>query len=88
VRELQHYIERAVVTTTGSELSCEDIVAIESSSESSDLRTVVRGAAQQAERVRIMEALRQASGNRVRAAKILKISRAHLYNKLREYGIQ
>jgi DNA-binding NtrC family response regulator len=35
-----------------------------------------------------MEALRQASGNRVRAAKMLNISRANLYNKLREYGIE
>lgn len=88
VRELQHYIERAVVTTNGLELSCKDIVAMGSSSELSDLRTAVRGAAQQVERVRIIEALRQASGNRVHAAKILKISRANLYNKLREYGIQ
>ena len=39
------------------------------------------------ERARIVQALRQASGNRVRAAKLLKISRAGLYNKLRAYGL-
>lgn len=88
VRELQHYIERAVVTTSGPELSCQNIVAMGSGSGSSDLRTAVRGAAQEVERIRIMDALRQASGNRVRAAKILKISRANLYNKLHEYSIE
>jgi two-component system response regulator AtoC len=87
VRELQHYIERAVVTTGGPELACADIVAMGSDCESSDLREVVRGATRQMERARIVQALRQASGNRVRAAKLLNISRANLYNKLRAYGL-
>jgi two-component system response regulator HydG len=87
VRELQHYIERAVVTTGGPELACADIVAMGSECESSDLREVVRGATRQMERARIVQALRQASGNRVRAAKLLNISRANLYNKLRAYGL-
>ena len=87
VRELQHYIERTVVTTTGLELSCDDIVK-GTISEVSDLRTMVRGAAQHVERARIVEALRLTSGNRVRAAKMLNISRANLYNKLRDYDIR
>jgi two-component system response regulator AtoC len=87
VRELHHYIERAVVTTSGPELSCKNSEG-GACSERSDLRSAVRGAAQQVERMRIIDALRLASGNRVRAAKILQISRAHLYNKLRAYGIQ
>jgi two-component system response regulator AtoC len=49
---------------------------------------VSRGAAQQAERVRILEALQEAQGNRVKAARILKISRAGLYNKLKAYQIE
>lgn len=85
VRELQHYLERAVVTTTGSELSCKDIVALESERAGHDLRTVARGAVQQAERGRILQALQQTGGNRAKAAKLLKISRASLYNKLRTY---
>ena len=88
VRELQHYIERAVVTTTDAELSCADLLATESPVGDSDLRTVVRGAARQAERARILQALQQVSGNRVKAARLLKISRASLYNKLRDFGIQ
>lgn len=88
VRELQHYIERAVVTTTGADLGCKDILALGSIAKEEGLRTVVRDAVSQAERARIVEALKQTGGNRLRAAKLLKISRASLYNKLREYGLQ
>ncbi len=88
VRELQHYIERAVVTTTHEELTCADLVAVGSHVEAADLRTVGRYAARQAERVRILQALQQTSGNRVKAARLLKISRASLYNKLHEFEIQ
>ncbi|MCE3225438.1 MAG: Bacterial regulatory protein Fis family, partial [Nitrospira sp.] len=37
---------------------------------------------------RILQVLQQTAGNRVRAARALKISRATLYNKLRGFGIQ
>jgi two-component system response regulator AtoC len=87
VRELQHYLERAIVTTTGLELSCKDIVAMGSELAGNDLRTVARGAVQQAERARILQALQQTGSNRAKAAKLLKISRASLYNKLRTYGM-
>ncbi len=88
VRELQHYIERAVVTTTHPELTCTDLVALKSHVEPLDLRTVGRDAARQAERARIVQALQQTSGNRMKAARLLKISRASLYNKLHDFGIQ
>ena len=88
VRELQHYIERAVVTTTHAELTCTDLVAMGSHAKDGDLRTIVRDAARQAERTRILQALQQTSGNRMRAARLLKISRATLYNKLRDFSIQ
>jgi two-component system response regulator AtoC len=41
----------------------------------------------QAERTRIVDALEKTAGNRLKAAKLLKISRASLYNKLRAYSI-
>ena len=88
VRELQHYIERAVVTTTGPELNCKDMVAMISDPAAHDLRTVARGALHQAEHARILQALRQTVGNRTKAAKLLKISRASLYNKIRDYQIE
>ncbi|MBI3808199.1 MAG: sigma-54-dependent Fis family transcriptional regulator [Nitrospirae bacterium] len=88
VRELQHYIERAIVTTTGPALSWANLVTAGSQSVEHDLRSVSRGAVMQAERMRIVQALQQAGGNRVKAAKLLKISRASLYNKLRDYSIR
>ncbi|HSA61561.1 MAG TPA: sigma-54 dependent transcriptional regulator [Nitrospiraceae bacterium] len=88
VRELQHYIERAVVTTTGPTLACKDLVALGSTSKDEDLRSATRGAVSQAERSRIVDALKKTGGNRLKAAKLLKISRASLYNKLRSYHIQ
>jgi two-component system response regulator HydG len=88
VRELQHYLERAVVTTTEPALSCADLVAAGPKSAEHGLRSVSRGAVMQAERMRIVQALQQAGGNRVKAAKLLKISRASLYNKLRDYNIR
>ena len=88
VRELQHYIERAVVTTTGPALSCADLVAAGSKSAEHGLRSVSRGAVTQAERMRIVQALQQVGGNRVKAARLLKISRASLYNKIRDYHIE
>lgn len=57
VRELQQYIERLVVTTTGTELPCTDLAAREPYATDADLRTVVRDAARQAERTRIIQAL-------------------------------
>jgi two-component system response regulator HydG len=88
VRELQHYIERAVVTTTGTEFTCKDIVAMGSEPAEHDLRSVARDAMRQAERARILQALQQTGSNRAKAAKLLKISRASLYNKIRDYQIE
>jgi two-component system, NtrC family, response regulator HydG len=88
VRELQHYIERAVVTTKGSALSCDDLLGGGPNSTAAvDLRSVSKCAMRQAERARIIQALEESRGNRAKAAKNLKISRAGLYNKLREYDL-
>jgi len=87
VRELQHYIERAVVTTTGPMLACKDLVVLDFVAKNGDLRSATRGAITQTERVRIVDALNKTGGNRSTAAKLLKISRASLYNKLRSYHI-
>jgi len=87
VRELQHCIERAVVTTKGPELNCADVAAIGSKTAAGDLRSVGKGAKKLAEKAHIMQALLDSQGNRAEAAKNLKISRAGLYNKLREYDL-
>lgn len=89
IRELQHTIERAVVTAPGPELTRQDFFGpLTGPVADTDLRSVARKAAQIAERARIQEALHQASGKRTRAARALKISRASLYNKLRAYQLE
>jgi two-component system response regulator AtoC len=87
VRELQHWIERSVVTTKGSALSGGDIALTGPETAALDLRSVSKGAMKQAEKARIVQALHDSHGNRAQAAKNLKISRAGLYNKLREYQL-
>ena len=82
VRELQHYLEREVVATTGPELSCKDMVALGSKPAGHDLCTIACGAICQTERARIRQALQYANGNQARTAKLLKISGASLYNEL------
>lgn len=88
VRQLQHYIERAVVTTAGPWLVCDDLVSGGIADEDESLRSTSREAVAQAERTRIVDALQKTAGNRLKAAKLLKISRASLYNKLRAYSIE
>ncbi len=89
IRQLQHLIERVVVTAPGQELTPEDFFGQPPALESpTDLRSVAGEAKSQAERARILEALRRTDGNRAKAARALKISRASLYNKLRVYGIE
>jgi two-component system response regulator AtoC len=87
VRELLNLVERVVVTAKGERLTLEDFFGPAATPVSQDLRMIVRDVAAQAERTKIVEALAQAAGNRVKAAKLLKISRASLYNKLRAYGL-
>jgi two-component system response regulator AtoC len=88
VRQLQHHVERAVVTTAGPWLVCDDSVPGDIVTEDGSLRSASRGAVAQTERTRIVDALQKTAGNRLQAAKLLKISRASLYNKLRAYSIE
>jgi two-component system response regulator HydG len=88
VRQLQHYIERAVVTTVGPSLPCQDLLDQSLGEEDESLRSASRGAVAQTERTRIVDALQRTAGNRLKAAKLLRISRASLYNKLRAYSIE
>jgi two-component system response regulator AtoC len=89
VRELKHVIERAVVTSPGTQLMPQDFLPLGGvPTQGTDLRAAVRGAAESVERAQILEALRRCSGKKATAARTLRISRASLYNKLRTYRIQ
>ena len=89
VRELENVIERMILISTekniGPELVPPEIIdeaAMESRLKGS-LTLSVAGA----EKETIIQALQRTGGNRTRAAKLLGISRASLYNKLKQYKI-
>lgn len=52
------------------------------------LKEVVGDAVRAVEKQAIADALRRTSGSPAKAARLLGISRASLYNKLKQYGIQ
>lgn len=90
VRELENVIERLVLISPGEVIKREHL-PLELTEErtrpgNSMKETVTRKVAGE-EREMILEALERAGGNRSRAAKLLGISRASLYNKLNQYGI-
>lgn len=88
VRELENVIERVVVTCQRSILRPEDLfVEHEKRQEKNDLNRIGKVARQDAERRQILQALRDAKGDKTRAARLLSISRSSLYNKLRDYKI-
>jgi len=89
VRELENLIERAVVTARHTKLLSEDFFeSFSQSDQVSDFRTASKTASQEAEKIKILEALRHTNGDKTRTARLLKISRATLYNKLRAYQLQ
>lgn len=82
VRQLQHAIEKAVILSEGNKLSSHDFqfnFDNQSSPGGLDL-------AQNEQRL-IMEAVKKCKGNMSNAAKLLGITRATLYNKMKRYGI-
>jgi len=89
VRELENVIERLVLISSTNTIGL-DMLPPEISDASADsaadslLSSQVAGA----ERESIVRALERAGGNRTKAAKLLGISRASLYNKMRQYDIK
>ncbi len=88
VRELENVIERAVVTSRTSIIQVSDLFGSRKETHADgDLSTVSQAARREAERGHILQALSRAKGDKTRAARLLKISRSSLYNKLRTYNI-
>ncbi len=91
VRELRNALERAIALSPDSEISIGDLPPrIRDGARSAAL---VAGAVErhlslrELEREYIMEVLRQAGGNKTRAADILGMDRKTLYRKLNEFGL-
>lgn len=90
VRELENVIERLVLISPDEKVGT-DFLPMEILNSSEDNSNTMRDALNRqvagAEKEMILEALERAGGNRTKAAKLLGISRASLYNKLNQYGI-
>lgn len=89
VRELENVIERAVLMSPGPEIRPEDLFTtlVAGSSAPASLRQATKDALAVVEREKITEALRASGGKRSRAARLLGISRASLYKKLKRYDL-
>ncbi|MBI1822566.1 MAG: sigma-54-dependent Fis family transcriptional regulator [Nitrospirae bacterium] len=87
VRELENVIERAVLISPGNEIRLEALFSERSAEDESidPLQESTHFAIQILERERIAIAMKKANGNRTQAAKLLGISRATLYNKMRQH---
>jgi len=102
VRELQNCIERAVILAEGDtilprhlHLSFVADTAVEEPPDpwadfdlTGSLSDVTKRAAAAVERLKIREVLKEAAGNKGRAAELLQISYKNLISKLREHGIE
>ncbi len=89
VRELENVIERAVVVGQHSTLKIQDFFGARPDvSEVRDFSSLSKAARQAVEKKEILKALQETRGDKSRAARKLKISRANLYNKLKEFQIQ
>ena len=89
VRELENIIERVVLMSPGPELKLEGLFLEQTPEDEvvNPLRQMTHLATEMVEREKIAEAMKKARGNRTQAARLLGISRATLYNKMRLYGL-
>jgi DNA-binding NtrC family response regulator len=94
IRELENVIERAAILSDGQEIHARDLPPLETAMPivapgdvAMPLKDRVAQAVRAVEREAIIEALQAEQGSPTRAAKRLGISRASLYNKLKEHDI-
>jgi DNA-binding NtrC family response regulator len=82
VRELRNVLERAAILADG-DIECRHLSfrpGVRRASESNDLRAI--------ERLTIERVLREADGNKSKAARRLGLTRTQLYGRLRRYGLE
>lgn len=84
IRELENTVERAVILTKNSEIQLDDLLQKNSPlvGTASSGRTL-----KEVERNHIINILNETGGNYGKAARILGVSRATVYNKARAYGL-
>lgn len=92
VRELENVIERGVLVSQTQEIALESLLIEEEVTSlgyapSSSLFSATQEVMSKVERERIIESLQECNGNKAKAARLLGISRASFYNKLKRYQI-
>lgn len=92
VRELENVIERGVLVSQSAEISLESLLIEEEVTSlgyapSTSLFSSTQEALSKVEKERIVESLEECDGNKSKAARVLGISRASFYNKLKRYQI-
>jgi two-component system response regulator AtoC len=85
VRELANMVERAVLLSTGSNVTAEDLTVPEISQAAQTPYLHSGKTIREVEKAHILRTLGETKGNRSEAARILGIERATLYNKLKSY---
>ncbi|HOP08343.1 MAG TPA: sigma-54 dependent transcriptional regulator [candidate division Zixibacteria bacterium] len=91
IRELRNVIERATILAGGEPLATDDFsLEIDEAPLISDPGVSVDSSAglEDAEKQMILDALKQADGNKTEAARLLRISRRRLYSRMKIHGIQ
>jgi two-component system, NtrC family, response regulator AtoC len=85
IRELRNSLERALLMSSGGEVTPEQLPAIWQVARASSLKLPTL---EDVERDYIVEVLKQLHGKKVKAAKVLGISRKTLLEKRKKYGLQ
>jgi DNA-binding NtrC family response regulator len=90
IRELENVVARAVLLSSGAEIAPDALFPLAPASDSTpiSLPQATQKALEMVERQKIFDALHKVNGNRSRAARLLGISRAAFYKKLRSYSIR
>lgn len=86
VRELKNVLERAMIFAEHGSIRLEDLPAFLRDNKHTSWKQE-RGLLEQAEKNAIRQALYQTEGNKVRAARLLGVSRSVLYEKLKKYQL-
>lgn len=85
IRELKHTVEKAVILSESKILKAPDFFSDDNTIKEQGFSNIETLA--EAERLVLENALKKASGNLSKAAKILEISRSTLYSKMSKYGL-
>jgi DNA-binding NtrC family response regulator len=95
IRELENVLSRASILSDGEEIQVGDLPPLGKEDErrietetGRPLKDIVGDAVKAVERQAIKDALSREGGSPTKAAKLLGISRASIYNKMKEYGLE